>query len=702
MNIDLDQVKATYREEALEHLEELEKSMLELEKDNENLDIVGAAFRALHTIKGSGAMFGFDRIAEFTHDIENIYDKVRNGEFMVTQELITLTLEAHDQIKYLLDTPEDQINYEKCFALKNAFSTLLGQAGNEEKSPSVISVKESESSTSQSAEKIFRIRFKPHADLFMKGTNPIFLLEELSLLGDASIVPDTSQIPGLEEIDAEQCYTGWDIILTTHKEENDIRDVFIFVEGDCELKIDFLSEEKEIQPESDYKKLGEILIERGDIKRKELDKALESQPKIGQIIEESGVVSREKIQSALAEQNVINSIKEKKKSTGVISSLKVASNKLDMQINLVGELVTIQDRLKQYAGNRQDPELTSLSEEIERLTAELRDNAMSTRMLPIGTLFNKFQRLVRDLSRELGKTIKMVTDGNETELDKTVIDQLNDPLVHIIRNSIDHGIESPDTRKQVGKEETGMIQLSAVHSGANVLIKITDDGKGLDLSRIYEKAVEKEIVSEEKTLTEKEITSLIFAPGFSTAQEVSNVSGRGVGMDVVKKKIESLRGTVDIESVKGQGTTLTIKLPLTLAIIDGLLVKIGKENFVLPLLSIEECIELTQQDLENSHGRNVVYNRSEIVPYINLRKTFAIAGDRPEIEQVIITDIDNQRVGFVVDSVVGKHQTVIKSLGKLYKDVKGISGATILGDGSIAMILDINQLMSSAEIAEHT
>lgn len=700
MSIDLTQIKETYREEAFEHLEELEKAMLELEKDNENLDIVGAAFRALHTIKGSGSMFGFDQIAGLTHDVENIYDKVRNGEYFVTQELITLTLEAHDQIKYLLDTPESDIDYTQCEALKLEFSKMLGTSQTNEERVPLKELNLENAPQDSSPKKVFRIRFKPGEDLFMQGTNPIYLLEELAELGDANIVPDTSLIPEFDHLNPEKCYTGWDIVLNTTKDENDIRDVFIFVEGSCQLDIKFLNEESQIQEEDEYKKLGEILVERGDIKPAELKDALDSQPKIGQIIQSFGNVSEEKIKSALEEQKVINALKKAKPAAEVITSLKVASNKLDAQINLVGELVTIQDRLKQYVGTSVDPELISLSEEIERLTAELRDNAMSTRMLPIGTLFNKFQRLVRDLSRELGKAIKLVTDGDETELDKTVIDQLNDPLVHIIRNSIDHGIESYEERLGSGKSETGTIKLSAVHSGANVLIKIKDDGKGLDLDRIYKKAVEKEVIPEGKVLTDKEIISLVFAPGFSTATTVSNVSGRGVGMDVVKKKIEALRGFVDIDSVKGEGTVITIKLPLTLAIIDGLLVKIGKEKFVLPLLSIEECIELTQKDLEKNHGRNVIYSRSEIIPYINLREKFSIKCDKPDIEQVIITEIDGQRVGFVVDTVVGKHQTVIKSLGKFYKDVKGISGATILGDGSIGMILDINQLLTSAEATE--
>ena len=321
-------------------------------------------------------------------------------------------------------------------------------------------------------------------------------------------------------------------------------------------------------------------------------------------------------------------------------------------------------------------------------------------MLPIGTTFGRFKRLIRDLSQELGKEIEMTTEGEDTELDKTVIERLNDPLVHLIRNCIDHGIETPEERECLGKPRVGTIHLSAVHSGAYVVIRIKDDGKGLDREAILAKAIEKGLISPNSEVTDKEVFSFVFAAGFSTAKEVTNVSGRGVGMDVVKRAIDALRGSVDMASEKGKGTTVTIKLPLTLAIVEGLLVVVGADNFVLPLSIVEECVELTREDTEKAHGRHIANIRGEIVPYIRLRNEFGIPGDCPDIEQIVITGVNGERVGFVVDQVVGQHQTVIKNLGTFYKDVDSVSGATILGDGTVALILDVPKVVRSVELAE--
>jgi len=369
-------------------------------------------------------------------------------------------------------------------------------------------------------------------------------------------------------------------------------------------------------------------------------------------------------------------------------------------VNLVGELVTVQARLTQFSAKKNDPDLVGIAEEVERLSAELRDISMGIRMLPIGTTFAKFKRLVRDLSAELKKDIAFIMEGEETELDKTVIDRLSDPLVHLIRNSIDHGIESPDTRLAAGKTAQGTIRLSAEHSGAHVLISIADDGAGLDAEVIRAKAVEKGIITAEETLSEQELHSLIFAPGFSTAKNVTSVSGRGVGMDVVRSNIESLGGIVEIQSTKGIGTTITLKLPLTLAIIDGLLVNIANDSYVLPLSAVVECVELTQADRKQAHGRHLIKVRDEIIPFIPLREVFTVNGSIPPIEQVVITDLGGKRIGFVVDRVIGQHQTVIKTMGNLLKNIDNISGATILGDGSVALILDILKLMQQTEAIE--
>jgi two-component system chemotaxis sensor kinase CheA len=366
----------------------------------------------------------------------------------------------------------------------------------------------------------------------------------------------------------------------------------------------------------------------------------------------------------------------------------------------VGELVTVQARLTQTTSAFHSTELDAIAEEVERLTVELRDNTLNIRMLPIGTTFGRFKRLVRDLSGELGKEIELATEGAETELDKTVIEKLNDPLVHLIRNSIDHGIESPAVRVSQGKPGTGTILLSAVHSGGNVIVRIKDDGKGLDKEAILAKAVEKGLVAPNVEINEKDLFGFIFHPGFSTAKNVTNVSGRGVGMDVVKRAIETLHGSIDIKSVKGSGTVITVTLPLTLAIVEGLLVAIGKNHFVIPLSLVEECVELTPEDIKKTHGKNIAFIRNELVPYIRLRNEFNIHGERPVIEQIVVTGRNGERIGFVVDKVIGEHQTVIKSLGKFYRNVEGISGATILGDGTVALIVDVPNISKNAELAE--
>jgi len=379
------------------------------------------------------------------------------------------------------------------------------------------------------------------------------------------------------------------------------------------------------------------------------------------------------------------------------SGLRVSSDKLDSLVDLVGELVTVQARLTQHTVSGNDPELHSIAENVELLTNELREKTMDIRMVPVGTMFSKFKRLVRDLSDELGKEIDLTIEGIETELDKTVIEMLNDPLVHLIRNCIDHGIETPETRESTGKTRKGPVHLSAGYSGTHVLIEIKDDGAGLDADQLRAKAVEKKLLEAGIEPPEKEMFNYILLPGFSTSDEISNISGRGVGMDVVKRCIDALRGTIDISSQKGSGTTVTLKLPLTLAIIDGLLVKVGPEFLVLPLSLVEECVELTEEDSKITHGRDIANVRGEIIPFINLRNEFLINGSKPEIEHIVITEIDDSRVGFVVDEVIGEHQTVIKKLGKYYKDIDGILGATILGNGSIALILNLPRLFKKIE-----
>jgi two-component system chemotaxis sensor kinase CheA len=693
----IDKHGEAFREEAYELLSTLEESLLELEDAPDDAELIGKVFRVMHTIKGSGAMFGFDDIAAFTHGIETVYDKVRSGQIRVSKDLISLTLEARDIIKSMLDGPAGVAGQEQAVEnIVDAFKRLVPaeEEGTASQAGPLPSAGASPPAPHPGGPVTYRIRFAPDAGIFAAGTNPILLLDELAAMGDATVAANTDSVPCLDDIDAEQCYTRWDVVLTTDRGIDAVKDVFIFVEDASDLKIDVLEEK-------DYR-LGEILVERGDITKKDLQSVLKERKCIGETLVEKGIVTPEAVESALVEQQHVRKIREKaqEKKEESISSIRVPSEKLDILVNLIGELVTAQARLTQTASVRADNDLTSIAEEVERLTAELRDNTLNIRMLPIATTFGRFKRLIRDLSQELGKEIEMTTEGGETELDKTVIERLNDPLVHLIRNCIDHGIELPDVRVSTGKPRAGTIRLSAVHSGAHVVIQIKDDGKGLDREAILAKAVEIGLLPPGMEPLDREVFGFIFAPGFSTAKKVTNVSGRGVGMDVAKRAIDALRGTIEMASVKGMGTTVTITLPLTLAIVDGLLVSIAEEHFVLPVSIVEECVELTKADALKAHGRNIANIRGEVVPYIRLRSEFGISGDAPAIEQIVITGVNGERIGFVVDSVVGEHQTVIKNLGRVYKNVDSVSGATILGDGTVALIIDAMKLVKTVEARE--
>lgn len=690
-----------FREEAYELLVELETALLELEERADDAQLIDRVFRAMHTIKGSGAMFGFDDIAAFTHELETVFDLVRDGRMGVNGELVNLALAARDQIKAMLDasTGGDPADHVACRAIITALKQMVpgdsspqpAERVAEEHHPA-FSLPDVEDNNERvqdgNREETYRIRFSPHPQIFKTGTNPLLLIDELRHMGACTVVARADAIPPLEAIDPELCYTAWDIVLTTTQDLNTIRDVFIFVEDVSDITIQKIDEET-----AGHKKIGEILVERGDLDCADFEKALAEQKRIGQVLVSRKIIARGAVDAALSEQSHVRQRQKQKQKALKSSSIRVASKKLDKLVDLVGELVTVQARLSQKAAANEDSDLLNIAEVVERLTAELRDNTMSIRMLPIGTTFSKFKRLVRDLSNELGKEVVLTTAGGQTELDKTVIEQLNDLLVHIIRNSIDHGVEPPEIRDAAGKPRRGTVHLEAEHSGANVLIRICDDGAGLNAQAIRETAIAKGLITAEADKSDRDLFNLIFAPGFSTNKNVTSVSGRGVGMDVVKRGIESLRGSIKVNSDEGQGTAFTLKLPLTLAIIDGLLVEVENDKYVLPLSIIEECVEVSREDVRRTHGRNILNIRGEIVPFTSLRERFRIAGAPPDIEQIIINEVQGQRIGIVVDRVIGQHQIVIKTMSRVYKDVDDISGATILGDGTLALILDIAKLL---------
>ncbi len=702
-----DMPENAFKEEAYELLSELEDSLLELEDNPEDAELVGKVFRAMHTIKGSGAMFGFSSIAEFTHEVETVYDLVRNKKILVDKILIELSLKARDHILSLLNCQkeDEQQAVQNGLTLVSQFKALANSVVPSSEKINTHQESNSPHPKDQQSELItYRIRFKPNRDILHNGTNLSQLLDELAAMGTSRVIAHRSNLVALDELLPEDCYMSWDIILSTDQGEDAIRDVFIFVEDDCELTIRTVSTGGE-DDNFEQKRLGDILIERGDISQEVIDTVLAKSKRIGEMLVEANLVSQSDIESALIEQQEVRKVVEKRKQersdkTPAVSSLRVPVQRLDELVNLVGEMVTVQSRLSQTAALSGEVELQAIAEEVERLTEELRDTTLNIRMLPIGSTFNKFKRLVRDIASDLHKEVDFQTVGAETELDKTVIEQLNDPLVHIIRNSMDHGIEMPDVREAAGKPRAGTVYLSAEPAGDSVIIEIRDDGKGLNAEVLREKAISKGIISADDTLSDNECYQLIFAAGFSTAEKVSGLSGRGVGMDVVKRAIDGLRGTISLESNLGVGTTLKLRIPLTLAIIESLLVKIGNNSFVLPLSVVEECIELTRADIEEVHGRCLVNVRGHLIPYIPLRQTFAIEGELPAIQQVVIAQVNGQKLGFVVDNVIGEHQTVIKTLGPLYRDVNTVSGGTILGDGSIALIIDLMQLMKQAALEE--
>lgn len=689
-----DDILETFRTEASEHLAALEKALLEMENQPDDLDLIAVAFRAMHTIKGTGGMFGYDHLTSFTHHLESTFDKIRNGESKVTAELISIMLDAKDHIQSLLLFPEatsdQQKKSEHLLSRLHHVIPLFGIAN-----PKAMHVEE-DKGTPHSRERVLRIRFTPDRTTFRFGLDPLTTIAQLKALGNLTLTTGYQLVPPLPQLLPEECYLNFDAILVTTATDEQIEDIFTYVADDWTIHVETVDiGDKE---DSDGELLGEILVERGLVSKKQVDAVFATHLKTGQLLEQAGLVQTLDIEAALAEQKVIRKAKSELSKSEVESFVRVPASKLDTLMNLVGELVITQARMNQLAIKRQDEELHSASEDLDRLTTELRDNTFSIRLLPIGSTFGRFKRLVRDLSNELGKKITLETEGAETELDKVVLDNLADPLIHLIRNSIDHGIESPSDREKKGKPATGTIKLSARHAGSHVLIDIEDDGAGLNSKRILEKAIERGLVRHEDNLSEQEIQNLIFEAGFSTAQTVSDISGRGVGMDVVKRSIHVLGGEVSIESTDGVGTKFRIRLPLTLAIIEGLMVSVAKEHYVLPLNQVEECVELFGKGSEHNSSR-LLSIRGEQIPYMRLREWFKVNDTTPEIEQIVVLRLGEERFGFCVDEVIGQYQTVIKQLGKLYEGVVGFSGATILGDGGVAIILDAMALMESSGAA---
>ncbi|QJD96535.1 chemotaxis protein CheA [Mucilaginibacter robiniae] len=625
----MDSYKDNFTDESLELITELEKCLLLLEGSPTDKTLIEQVFRAMHTIKGNSSMFGYQVIADFTHHLETIYEYIRSGKQQVTKEVLDITLTATDHLSWMVQHAEDEglSTNEKHQALLQTIAAVASKAEGVE--PSV------ETNT-------FIINFQPHQDYFYNGANPLVILHELATLGECQVQNNLTQLPALENLDPTRCYTSWQITLTTKASIEEIKQPFVFVEGRCALKIELQA--KPIQTD-----------------------IVSSQPTI----------------TSLSSAELL--------SKKVISSIRVPSEKVDTLMSLVSELITLQAKLGVLAEQNPYAELIGVSENLEKILTRLRDNAFSISLVPLKTIITPFNRLVRDLAAQLNKEIKFITEGTETELDKNIMEGLSDPLMHVLRNSIDHGIEDAVTRQKLGKNPCGTILLKAYCASNHVFIEVQDDGKGLDTEKIRNKAIQRGLISSDDYLTQNEVLNLIFLPGFSTAEQISQISGRGVGMDVVKRSIEDVRGRIKVTSVINQGTTITIKLPITISIIDGLLIKVNQTSYVIPLSSVDRCYEAPAVRQLNRFN-NIMILDGQQIPFISLSEEFENYSNYSDTSEIVLVYVEEKRVAFIVDQVLGKFQAVLKPLGKHFQGMENISGATILGDGSIALVLDPNKV----------
>ncbi|MDW5312576.1 chemotaxis protein CheA [Rhizobium sp. PL01] len=671
---------AVFRMEAAELFEQIESGLLDLTHRLDDKDQIDAVFRGLHTLKGSGAMFGFDALAAFTHHCETAFDRVRKGEKPATSELVAAVLAAQDHMRALVDRPTDDHGNIGDVLLRQLQQAVEGDAP--VIAPAHAMPVEPVAMAVKTAANRWRIRFSLPVNSMVNGTNPLGLLDELHDLGECHIAVNTSAIPSLDVLVPTDLHLSWDVTVTTDQPRSAIDDVFIFVLDDMQLDVETLTDPAAVaaEPIIQVEQPEPVALPIAAIVPAVSPASVATQP--APVVERETPSATDTRQAKAAE------------------NVRVPAERLDELMDRVGELVIAQSRLRQLASSSMDLQLRSVSEEIERLSGELRDTMMVLRMVPVGSLFGRFRRLVHDLARETGKVIELVTEGETTEVDKTVIERLADPLVHLVRNSIDHGLETPEERRAAGKDEAGKIMLSARQAGGEVIITIRDDGRGINRDRVRAKAESSGLIQPGAVLSDQDLLQLIFAPGFSTAAQVTNLSGRGVGMDVVKKTVETLRGAIDITSHAGQGSDVSLRIPLTLAIIDGLLVRVGTGRYVIPLSAVEECLELSLEEDLRSRGRSFISLRDSLVPFLRLRDLFR-TGTKPDPHQkVVVISTGTERVGMVVDQIIGDHQTVIKSMSKLHHDVATFSGATILGDGSVALILDVAHLVAAGQQQE--
>jgi two-component system, chemotaxis family, sensor kinase CheA len=712
----------TFFEEANEMLVQIENSVLELEGKPLDVEELNALFRAAHTIKGSAGLFGLKAIVAFTHHVETVLDELRTGELRLDGSLSSLLFACRDHIAHLLAlakqggnaTAEDEAR--ELALVQKLQALMMGAPPSNTSAPAQAAP--SSISLLATTHDIWSVQITFGRETFRDGFDPLAMLIYLSTLGEiqqlhSRMAKDLvlNDWDDYLAFDPESCFLGFDIHLASQADKSTLESAFQFVLNDCELSIappasltptlvDKLSEP--LAPE----RLGDLLLASGAVTSHELQTALAAQAEsvaqgqaapLGEILVAKHITTPAVVDAALARQQ-----RHRDPPASEAKLVRVSADKLDQLINLVGELVIAGATSSSLAQTHRIPALTKNCKRINSLVEEIRSGALSMRMVPIGETFSRFRRVVRDVCTDLGKQVELVLQGSDAELDKSVVEKIVDPLMHIVRNALDHGIESPADREAAGKSPTGQLLLSARHDCGMVVIEVKDDGRGLNRDRILAKALERGLINAGDALADRDILQLVFAPGFSTAEAVTKLSGRGVGMDVVKRNIESLRGTVCLHSQWGVGTTVEIRLPLTLAIIDGFLVRVGDSQLVLPLDMVVECINPQQFAVAansfevDAKATGRMQLRGQTLPLIHLRQLFKLEGQSNSRASVVVVRVGDRRAGVVVDALLGEHQTVIKPLSRMFRRVRGVGGSTILGSGEVALILDVPVLLTLA------
>ncbi len=701
----MDDLAASFVNEANELLESLEDALLKLENHPDDEEQINTAFRVMHSIKGTGAMFGFDELSAFTHEMESLYEMLRSRKLKVDKKIIDFTFNSIDLIRRLLDKQDDaETQSMKKKLLLVIKSTFLSEQSNDN-----LKQGYSEEHTPKEKKKLalatWYIHFEPHRDILKNGTRPLYLLDELAECGQLRTFLHAENLTDFRRLNVENVYVFWDLLLVTNKDKNFIKDVFIFVEDDSRIKIEKVSDHDllshpDFEEQVNKLQLSEsITPEKLNLLKAALsfpDKEPEKDWPQEKIPEEESAKSNSpeiKPKTGQIKQEISGQPEKQDYHTQILhNTVRVASSKLDEMLDIISEVVTTQARLTHYSQYQEDSELENIAEAYEKLSRQLRENALDMRLIPIYTILIRFKRLVRDLSAQMNKEVVFETTGTETELDKSMIEKLYDPLLHILRNSIDHGIEPAEERVKAGKPSHGIIRIETSYRGAFVQIEISDDGRGIDVRELNRVALMRGFIKPGAEISRTELLQLIFQPGFTTSKKVSKVSGRGVGMDVVRRNIEELRGSIELETEKGKGTIVRIMLPLTLSIIDGLLVYVGKTRYIIPMSNVKQVYPVTRKELQKSFN-NVIPKDNHQIQFVDLVKEF----DEEDINRkelyLIVVDYGKKEIGFVLNAVVGKYQAVIKPLSRIAQKQEIFSGASVLGDGEVALVIDTSKMI---------